>query len=192
MEVKVRPRDPNQVDFRDVLSVSAGQVVKQKKQELCERQKIKDVHEIEMSEMISRHQNEIDKVLKTQKEQTDILAIEHHKEIETLKKMHIEERRILSEKQDADYEDFERRASEHKRNDFPFSESIIEQPEHMLECPVCFEEMLPPVRIFNCPNGHVICGSCKKSVSLCTHCRMEYCGRATAMEQLLRSIYGEN
>ena len=54
------------------------------------------------------------------------------------------------------------------------------------ECPVCMEIMTPPTRIYNCPNGHLVCAACKPKVSLCTICRKDYVGRAIAMEQLLR------
>ena len=56
------------------------------------------------------------------------------------------------------------------------------------ECPVCMENMTPPTRIYNCPNGHLVCAACKPKVSLCTICRKDYMGRATAMEQLLREL----
>merc|ERR1711892_797891 len=56
-------------------------------------------------------------------------------------------------------------------------------------CPVCFENMKPPLRIFNCGNGHLICSVCKPKVTTnkC-HCLSMYMGRATAMEQLVRQI----
>ena len=59
------------------------------------------------------------------------------------------------------------------------------------ECPVCMEELKPPVQIFNCYNGHLICSSCKPRVTnnRC-HCRAHYMGRATAMEQLIRQLLG--
>merc|ERR1719430_2336310 len=32
------------------------------------------------------------------------------------------------------------------------------------ECPVCFERMNPPMQIYTCGNGHVICSVCKEKV----------------------------
>ena len=29
------------------------------------------------------------------------------------------------------------------------------------ECPICFEEMKPPVRIVQCKSGHLVCQQCK-------------------------------
>jgi hypothetical protein len=56
------------------------------------------------------------------------------------------------------------------------------------ECPVCFEEMKPPLEIFNCRNGHLICSVCRPRLSICTNWRAEYTGRATAVEQMIRQM----
>ena len=29
------------------------------------------------------------------------------------------------------------------------------------ECPICFEEMKPPMRIWQCMDGHAICAGCR-------------------------------
>ena len=67
------------------------------------------------------------------------------------------------------------------------------------ECPVCLEQMRPPVHIFTCENGHAICGTCRfgpavttdgasgvERVERCTTCRTKYTGRATLVEQMIR------
>jgi len=56
-------------------------------------------------------------------------------------------------------------------------------------CPVCLETMKPPHQIFTCANGHLICSSCKPRVPNC-FCQAMYMGRATAMEQMVRTILG--
>jgi|ERR1712179_187031 len=63
------------------------------------------------------------------------------------------------------------------------------------ECPVCYERMSPPMQIFTCGNGHVICSVCKEKVeetrNMCINrCGAVYAGRATAMEQMIRQIFG--
>ena len=59
------------------------------------------------------------------------------------------------------------------------------------ECPLCLEEMKPPMQIYNCRNGHLICGDCLPKVDSCTNCRTEYTGRATTVEQMLRQKFGQ-
>ena len=58
-------------------------------------------------------------------------------------------------------------------------------------CPVCYERMKPPLQIFTCGNGHLICSSCKPEVTMC-YCQAMYTGRATAMEQMVRTILNIN
>lgn len=57
------------------------------------------------------------------------------------------------------------------------------------ECPVCLEEMTPPQRIFQCRNGHLLCGACRLGLpsSVCPKCRSEITGRAHDTEQFLLS-----
>ena len=68
------------------------------------------------------------------------------------------------------------------------SEKQIFSPD-VPECPVCFEDMKPPIKIYNCTNGHLICADCKDRVTVCTNCREPYMGRATAVEQMLRQMF---
>lgn len=59
------------------------------------------------------------------------------------------------------------------------------------ECPVCMENMLPPRRIFQCQNGHIICEICQPRMKeqKCPTCFQVIVGRAVAMEQHLRDLF---
>lgn len=46
--------------------------------------------------------------------------------------------------------------------------------ESELECPICFELARPP--IFQCPEGHILCGSCRPRVTRCPVCRFVFKG----------------
>lgn len=61
-----------------------------------------------------------------------------------------------------------------------------------LECPVCLEEMKPPMRIWQCLSGHPVCELCRKSprVKDCPTCRQSIVGRNTLAEKLAKSLYG--
>jgi len=57
--------------------------------------------------------------------------------------------------------------------------SLLDSARKDLECPVCLEVMAPPVRIWQCETGHVICETCKERVQdlmgavyakYCFHC----------------------
>ena len=67
--------------------------------------------------------------------------------------------------------------------------------EKDFECSVCLEEMKPPVKIFQCRNGHVMCEACSEhpEVARCPSCRIPIANRQLMrnipMEKLARSYY---
>ena len=63
--------------------------------------------------------------------------------------------------------------------------TLLEMPCPVPECPVCLEPMVG--QIFNCPNGHLICGDCRAQVvgNICTICRDQYVGRASETENMV-------
>lgn len=39
------------------------------------------------------------------------------------------------------------------------------------ECPICLDSLAPPARVYNCPEGHLLCSECRTKVEvyqLCT------------------------
>ena len=59
-------------------------------------------------------------------------------------------------------------------------------------CSVCQQAMHPPTEIYNCYNGHLVCATCKDKVTTCSICCQAIMGRATAMEQMIRSLLKMN
>ena len=57
----------------------------------------------------------------------------------------------------------------------------------LLECPVCLEVMVAPVKIFQCDNGHAICETCKNNpeVSSCPSCRLWFTSTSPPRRNLL-------
>ena len=55
---------------------------------------------------------------------------------------------------------------------------------------MCFVEMIPPMKIFQCINGHSLCEKCKdnKHVKTCPTCRVRFKGR----DAISRNILAEN
>jgi len=63
-----------------------------------------------------------------------------------------------------------------------------------LECPVCLEVCKPPLQVWQCPEGHIICGSCvdRPELRVCPQCRISLTGqlsRNRALEDLARKTY---
>jgi len=112
----------------------------------------------------------------------------------TLERMNL--RDIAEEMEELDRmmrENIERRGNLERRMQALMSTPAAPTP-NVPECPVCMEEMNPPTEIFNCRNGHLICGECRPNVAnnMCTTCRVvEYTGRATAVEQMIRQMFGQ-
>ena len=46
--------------------------------------------------------------------------------------------------------------------------------EKDFECPVCYEIMSPPSRIFQCNNGHLICEACKCHSEVSSNVTLQY------------------
>ena len=55
-----------------------------------------------------------------------------------------------------------------------------------LECPVCMEYMVPPIKL--CRNGHKICSKCRGRVAYCPTCRAEFSEiRCFALDNIVRT-----
>lgn len=57
----------------------------------------------------------------------------------------------------------------------------------LLECPVCYEYMTPP--IFQCREGHPICKDCTEKVKICPTCRGSFIdARCRILDRLAESL----
>ena len=72
------------------------------------------------------------------------------------------------EQQKREYEFYNKCFQEGKYNE------IIKELDR--ECPICFEEMLTPTKIFQCPQGHLLCETCFEKVSV-TSKQCPFCNR---------------
>ena len=75
----------------------------------------------------------------------------------------------------------------------PVDESYSSDLKKELKCPVCFEEMKPPVEIWQCSQGHPICQPCKyiQDISHCLTCRQEIVGRANLVEKIAVRVFAK-
>ena len=132
--------------------------------------------------------------------QTSQQCQEHDSECAEMELRHEEEIERLSEYQREEVEELDRMIMDNRqeKSDLQRRMQAWLQPAgataSVPQCPVCLDKMRPPVRIFNCRNGHLICGQCRPQVDndMCTTCRVvEYTGRATAVEQMIRQMHGQ-
>ena len=62
------------------------------------------------------------------------------------------------------------------------------------ECPICLQSLKPPVRIYQCIEGHYFCETCKQNphMNTCPYCRVglaENCSRVRCMEEVMRIVF---
>jgi len=112
------------------------------------------------------------------------------------------EKEKVRQRQDKQREEMERRMEQRKRELDKFIESIHSpssptlglQTRREMECPVCLAEMKPPMKIWQCSEGHPVCESCHKRPQLnstCPTCRRPVSGRNILAEKISRALFGE-
>ena len=69
-------------------------------------------------------------------------------------------------------------------------EMMASSIKKLSECPVCFVEMVPPMKIFQCINGHSLCENCKdnENVTTCPSCRVTLKGELISRNILAESL----
>ena len=150
--------------------------------ELLMKTKKKDDQKKELEKLNAEHNKELKK-----------LATEYNRKRDaTLEKHDVENKKFCTENEKtkkALHQELERRlASSAGGAPGPSTQPPPPSPSSLLpSCPVCYQTMKPPLQIFTCGNGHLICSSCKPEVTMCS-CQALYMGRATAMEQMVRMI----
>ena len=66
-----------------------------------------------------------------------------------------------------------------------FSRDLSEALLKELECPVCIEYMVPPIKL--CTNGHNICSKCRPRVIFCPTCKASFSNiRNVTLENIVR------
>ena len=145
-------------------------MVREVEQGQREMREMEERQEREMREMREKHigeKTQLEKRLKTQEK----------KQKETLLKL----------KKTAD--DL---AKKIENQDGPVLANGVEEARGHLECPVCFEKMRPPTRIWQCPQSHLVCETCRDQLEnlRCPSCRTETVSqRARVVENMARALF---
>lgn len=72
--------------------------------------------------------------------------------------------------------------------------ATLQDAKKDFDCPICFEEMKPPMEIWQCDAGHTLCGNCKYGslnifIKKCPTCSKDIRGRNRAMENLYPALF---
>ena len=86
-----------------------------------------------------------------------------------LEKEHKAEREELMEEMWGQAEEGEQDNKGAAPNQHNQPNSVPPPPPPAPDCPICFESMTPPTRIFQCGNGHLVCGACNPKLQVFHH-----------------------
>ncbi len=71
-------------------------------------------------------------------------------------------------------------------------EPLIKHSDVDLECPVCYNVMLPPTKIYSCSRGHSLCSECRdQMMNLPYHPKCPECRESFFQKRPRRSILAE-
>ena len=157
------------------------------KEAIKEAEEVIESEQNERQENIRRQQEE----LKQKDQLLERFLSSHRQEVEALKRRHQEEneRTDLKVAQTLSKKD----NLQHELDSLTARVGTSSSPSIKIpECYICLDEMRPPVQIFNCNRGHALCKECldKMQPRRCGQCQSTSFGRATSLEQFIRSILG--
>ena len=179
--------------------------------ELFELQRLKEQEELRKKKIMEKSINSVLDLLERKKEELENkeivlkeLKLIHANERKELEEEFVSKQRVLEDKQRDEIdnldEEKEKLKTELEQLEVTLEDLMTkgvtteEVKDNFLpcpECPVCLEMLMPPIRIMQCSNGHLVCEVCESKPELtnCPTCRQEFTGRATAMEQHLASLF---
>merc|ERR1712129_355059 len=144
--------------------------------------KVKDEHNKELAKLEAEHNNKLKSLVESHKRKVESIVDKQTMENNKCKKLRAENE--------------ERKKSLNIQLQAllspPGQPANPPPPSSLIpSCPVCLESMRPPLQIFTCGNGHLVCSVCRPKVIMdkC-HCQAMYMGTATAMEQMVRQVLG--
>ena len=164
---------------RELKKLQANQIINKRKKKLLEVSALKDeTLDLERNiDHVKRQNTELKEQLKknSEKVRTWEYTLKNKKENEELKSY---------EKLKEDIEYFERCI------EMETFDSVIQLEKR--ECPICFNEMKPNKKIYQCQSGHILCEDCfgriKKKDKICPFCKIDIVSnpiRCRALEDVI-------
>jgi len=157
---------------------------------------------MEMVEKVEEENHrEKEEIVKRQRRETEEMEIRHSEERRRFELRQTRDQERLVQRQSKQREDVDRRIEIRNRGLRKFVENVHSpaspspgvDARREMECPVCLNEMKPPVRIWQCSEGHPVCDSCQKrpQVQQCPTCRRPVTGRNILAEKIAMAVFGE-
>ena len=157
-----------------------------------------------MSKVHQDEKEELEAVKREKSQEIEMVGVESKREVEKI----IKRVRILEEEISLLCTEQAKRDRKHKDSVIKLKEDLVraekqrvvapkDEDEDQFACPVCLEVLRPPCRIFQCPEGHILCENCKENPAIvhCPQCRVPLernCSRNRALEEVARNFFPAN
>ena len=145
---------------------------------------MKQKMEQKLEEKLEQKLEQIEQKLELKLEQKTEQTMEQKMEKKIEQKMEQKLEKSLEQK----LTQLEQRLDQKIETKFEYLMENIEAPTRAPMCPICFEELRPPVKIIQCLNGHKLCEPCSQKpdvVSCPGACKSAFIGRDSGMEAFL-------
>ena len=170
----------------------------------CEATRLKKEALQQLSKVHQDEKEELEAVKREKYQKIDMFGVESKREVEKINKRV----RILEEEISLLCTEQAKRDRKHKDSIIKLKEDLVraekqrvvapkDEDEDQFACPVCLEVLRPPCRIFQCPEGHILCENCKENPAIvhCPQCRVPLernCSRNRALEEVARNFFPAN
>ena len=170
----------------------------------CEATKLKKEALQQLSKVHQEEKEELEAIKREKYHEIEIFEVESKREVDKINKRI----RILEEEISLLSTEQTKRERKHKESVIRLKEDLVkaekqrvvapnEEDEDQFACPVCLEVLRPPCRIFQCPEGHILCENCKENPAIvhCPQCRVPLernCSRNRALEEVARNFFPAN
>ena len=163
-----------------------------KDQQQSEQQKVSARQERDKCELRAKQKKEENELLTKQVKDTYRMKVRQDKELEEMVEKQKQQKEWKIAERKAKLKNMIKHLGDNKDKDYapppsPTMRSVLMKES---ECPICLQEMLS--RIWQCESGHLVCEDChsRPEVACCPTCRSDFMGRATAVEQIVKTIRG--
>ena len=172
--------------------------------EYCEATKLKREALEQLSNVHRNEKEEFEAIKREKYHEIEIFEVESKREVDKIHKRI----RILEEEISLLTAEQMKRERKHKDSLVQLKEDLVkaekqrvvsqsEEDEDQFACPVCLELLRPPLRIFQCPEGHILCENCKENPAIvhCPQCRVPLernSSRNRALEEVARNYFPAN
>lgn len=182
--------DEEQRSFTDRLD---GQMQEFKAKQRSEKEKLSSRQERDRCELMAKQKKEENELLTKQMKDTYKMKSRHGKELEEMVEKQKQQKEWKISEKKSKLKNMLKYLEGDEEKDYvtpttsPTVRSVLMKES---ECPICLQEMNG--RIWQCEAGHLVCEDChnRPEVATCPTCRSGFMGRATAVEQIVKTLRG--